>query len=293
MVPALICHGGAGADPGDRPGYRQSLAAALAAGWARLVAGGSALDAVETCVAAMENDPRFNAGYGSALTETGAVECDASIMDGERLAAGAVGAVVGVPNPITLARRVLEDGRQILLVGEGAVAFARERGVPLCDPGALVTERQGARLRARLDAGRAVPAAGGTVGAVAIDRRGVLAAATSTGGMMGKRPGRVGDSGLIGAGTYADNRLGGVSTTGDGEAFIRTALARTVVDVLKDLDDPVMAAQIAMDVVREDGRGEGGLILMDWRGRLGFAHSTAFMPVGWCLPTAPAPVLPF
>ncbi len=293
MVPALIAHGGAGADPGDRPGYRQSLAVALAAGWARLVAGGSALDGVEACVAAMENDPRFNAGYGSALTEVGTVECDASIMDGERLAAGAVGAVAGVRNPITLARRVLEDGRHVLLVGDGALAFARQRGVPLCDPATLVTDRQRARLRERLGEPRSAPAAGGTVGAVAIDRRGVIAAATSTGGMLGKRPGRVGDSGLIGAGTYADNRLGGVSTTGDGEAFIRTALAKTAVDVLKDLDDPEMAAQVAIDIVREDGRGTGGIILMDWRGRLGFAHSTPFMPVGWCLPTAPEPILPF
>jgi beta-aspartyl-peptidase (threonine type) len=131
------------------------------------------------------------------------------------------------------------------------------------------------------------------VGAVAIDRRGLVAAATSTGGMLGKRPGRVGDSALIGAGTYADNRLGGVSTTGEGEAFIRTALAKTVVDILNDLDDPEMAAAVAMDILREDGRGDGGLILMDWRGRLGFAYTTPFMPVGWCLPTASEPVLAF
>jgi len=293
MLPVLIAHGGAGADPDNRAGYRDSLRAALAAGWGRLVAGGSALDGVEACVAAMEDDPRFNAGYGSVLTEAGTVECDASIMEGARLAAGAVGAVTGVPNAVTLARRVLEDGRNVLLVGEGAVAFARERGVALCDPAALVTERQRDRLRERLARREPAPAAGGTVGAVAIDRRGTIAAATSTGGMIGKRPGRVGDSGQIGAGTYADNRLGGVSTTGDGEAFIRTALAKTAVDILKDLDDPELAAQVAMDILREDGRGVGGLILIDWRGRIGFACSTPFMPVGWCLPAAPQPVLPF
>ncbi len=293
MIPALIAHGGAGADPDDRGTYRESLRVALAAGWARVLAGGSALDAVEACVTAMENDPRFNAGYGSALTEAGTVECDASIMEGERLQAGAVGAVSGVPNPVTLARRVLEDGRHVLLVAEGAVAFARERGVPLCEPAALVTERQRVRLRERLAERQPLPAGGGTVGAVAIDRRGVIAAATSTGGMIAKRPGRVGDSGLIGAGTYADNRLGGVSTTGDGEAFIRTVLAKTAVDILKDLDDPELATQVAMDVVREDGGGEGGLILLDWRGRLGFAYSTPFMPVGWCLAASPEPILPF
>ncbi len=292
MVPVLIAHGGAGADPGDRDKYREAMRAALAAGWARLRAGGSALDGVEACVGAMEAHPRLNAGYGSVLTEAGTVECDASIMEGDRLAAGAVGAVSGVPNPITLARRVLEDGRHVLLVGEGAVAFARERGVPLCNPAALVSERQRTRLVEHL-VGRAVPAAGGTVGAVALDRRGLIAAATSTGGSLGKRVGRVGDSALIGCGTYADNRLGGVSTTGHGEAFIRTVLAKTALDILKDLDDPEHAAHVAMDVVREDGRGDGGLILMDWRGRIAFAHSTPFMPVGWCLPTAVDPILPF
>jgi beta-aspartyl-peptidase (threonine type) len=289
MVPALIAHGGAGADPGDPAAYRRSLTAALEAGWRRLVAGGSALDGVEACVAAMEADPRFNAGYGSVLTEAGTVECDASIMEGERLQAGAVGAVTGVRHAITLARRVLEDGRHVLLVGDGAVTFARERGVEVCEAGALVTERQRARLAGRA----AAPAPGGTVGAVAIDRRGTIAAGTSTGGMLGKRVGRVGDSALIGCGTYADNRLGGVSTTGHGEAFIRTVLAKTTADILNDLDDPDMAAQIALDVLREDGRGDGGLILLDWRGRLGFSFSTPFMPVGWCLPTAPEPVLAF
>jgi beta-aspartyl-peptidase (threonine type) len=288
MVPALIAHGGAGADPGDRAGYRGSLAAALGAGWTRLEAGGSALDAVEACVAAMEDDPRFNAGYGSVLTEAGTVECDASIMEGERLQAGAVGAVRGVRHAITLARRVLEDGRHVLLVGDGAVAFARERGVEVCDPASLVTERQRARL-----AGRAAAPAGDTVGAVAIDRRGTIVAGTSTGGMLGKRVGRVGDAALIGSGTYADNRLGGVSTTGHGEAFIRTVLAKTAADILNDLGDPAMATRVALDVLREDGRGDGGLILLDWRGRPGFACSTPFMPVGWCLPTAPEPVLSF
>jgi beta-aspartyl-peptidase (threonine type) len=286
--PVLIAHGGAGADPGDRPGYRQSLAAALAAGRARLADGGSALDAVEACVRAMETDPRFNAGYGSVLTEAGTVECDASIMEGERLQAGAVGAVAGIPHPISLARRLLEDGRHVLLVGDGAVAFARERGVELCDAGALVSERQRARLAARV----AAPA-GGTVGAVAIDGRGVVAAGTSTGGMLGKRVGRVGDSALIGCGTYADNRLGGVSTTGHGEAFIRTVLARTAAGLLERLDDPERAARAALDVLRDDVGGDGGLILLDRRGRPGHAFSTPFMPVGWWSPTAPEPVLAF
>jgi len=301
MVPALIVHGGAGANPDNRPAYRVVVKAALVAGWARLQSGGSAVDAVQAAIEVMEDDPLLNAGRGSALTEEGTVECDASLMEGERLGAGAVGAVSGVPNPIGLARRILEDGRHILLVGPGAVAFAHAQGVPLCDPDRLVTDHQRGRLQERLaerhatgaEVPRPASASSGTVGAVAIDSRGLIGAGTSTGGYVGKRPGRVGDSALIGAGTYADNRLGGVSTTGHGEAFIRTVLAKTALDVLRDLDDPELACHIALDVLREDGRGDGGLILLDWRGRLGWAHSTPFMPVGWSVPTATEPVLPF
>jgi L-asparaginase / beta-aspartyl-peptidase len=298
MVPALIAHGGAGGDPDDKPTYRAALEEALGRGWAVLRDGGSALDAVEATIHAMEEHPRFNAGHGSALTEQGTVECDASIMEGDDLQAGAVGAVSGVRSAIGLARRILHDGRHVLLVGDGALAFAREQGVPLCGSDALVTERQRRRLaehlasRPQADAAP-IGGASGTVGAVAIDVRGRIAAGTSTGGYTGKRPGRVGDSALIGAGTYADSRLGGVSTTGHGEAFIRTVLAKTVLDMLKELDDPQLAAEVALDVVREEGHGTGGLILMDWRGRLAHAHSTAFMPVGWCLPTASGPILPF
>jgi L-asparaginase / beta-aspartyl-peptidase len=299
MVPALIAHGGAGADPDDKPTYRAALAEALGRGWALLHRAAAALDAVEATIQVMEDHPRFNAGYGSALTERGTVECDASIMEGDALQAGAVGAVSGVRSAIGLARRILEDGRHILLVGDGALAFAREQGVPLCPPDALVTERQRRSLAKHLLARREAAAprtsgtAGGTVGAVAIDVQGRVAAGTSTGGYTGKRPGRVGDSAVIGCGTYADSRLGGVSTTGHGEAFIRTVLAKTALDILKELDDPQLAADVSLDIVRDEGRGGGGLIIMDWRGRLAYAHSTTFMPVGWCLASAPDPILPF
>jgi L-asparaginase / beta-aspartyl-peptidase len=295
MVPALIAHGGAGADPNDRPTYRTALDAAIRRGWAILRDGGQALDAIEATIQAMEEHPRFNAGFGSTLTEQGTVECDASIMEGDALQAGAVGAVSGVRSAIALARQVLEDGRHVLLVGDGALAFARERGLPLCAPDALVTDRQRGRLAKHLAARRETGGqqTSGTVGAVAIDTRGRVAAGTSTGGYTGKRPGRVGDSALIGAGTYADSRLGGVSTTGHGEAFIRTVLAKTALDILKELDDPQLAVEVAVDIIREEGRADGGLILMDWRGRLAHAHSTTFMPVGWCLTTAAEPILPF
>lgn len=290
MVPALILHGGAGAKPEEIEQFRVGCRQALLAGWAILTEGGSAVDAVEVTVRAMESNPLFNAGYGGVLTSAGTVELDASIMEGGQLRAGGVGAVSKVRHPIALARLLLEEDHHIFLVGEGALAFARERGMPLCRPEELITERQ----RKRLEAWRRRPVAtGGTVGAVAIDRRGLVAAGTSTGGTVGKAPGRVGDSALIGCGTYADNRLGGASATGDGEAIIRAVLAKSALEVLRELDDPEIAAQVAMDVLREDGRGHGGMILMDWRGRVGYAHTTPFMPVAWITPANPAPVIPF
>ena len=287
-VPAVIVHGGAGAVPTDREELREGLRAAVHAGWTALAAGGTSLDAVEKAVRALEDHPRFNAGRGSVLTEDGRVQMDASIMEGDRLACGAVAAVTRVANPITLARRVLEDGRHVLLVADGAEAFARAAGIPECDPAALVTERQLRRLAER----RAVTPTG-TVGAVALDRHGTVGAATSTGGTMGKRAGRVGDSALIGCGTYADSTLGAVSCTGDGEAIIRVVLARRALDYLKEAGDADYASRVAVDLLVEEGRGEGGLIMVDWRGRTGYAHSTPFMPVAWMSPAADEPVVPF
>lgn len=264
------------------------MAAAARAGWAVLAAGGRALDAVEATVRVLEDHPRFNAGRGSVLTAAGAVEMDASIMEGDRLACGAVAAVGRVPNPVTLARRVLDEGRHVLLVAEGAHAFARDVGLPGCDPSALVTERQRRRLVEGAPARQ-----GGTVGAAALDRHGTAAAATSTGGIQGKRPGRVGDSALIGCGTYADSTLGAVSCTGDGEAIIRVVLARRALEYLKEADDPDYAAKVAVDLLVEEGRGRGGLVLVDWRGRIGWAHSTPLMPVAWVSPELDAPRLEF
>jgi len=217
---------------------------------------------------------------------------DASIMEGDRLACGAVAAVSRLANPVTLARRVLEDGRHVLLVGEGAHAFARAVGVPECDPVSLVTDAQRERL-ARLRPAVVGNTAGSTVGAAALDRHGTAAAATSTGGMVGKRPGRVGDSALIGAGTYADSTLGTVSCTGSGEAIIRVVLARRTLDFVKDADDPEYAAKVAVDLLVEEGRGGGGLILVDWRGRTGYAQSTPLMPVAWMTPSFTEPRVPF
>ena len=287
-VPALVVHGGAGADPAEgRDVLRAGVTAAALAGWRVLTEDGRALDAVEAAVRVLEDHPRFNAGHGSVLTSGGTVEMDASIMEGDHLQCGAVAAVSRLANPVALARRVLEDGRHVLLVGEGAHAFARAVGIPECDPALLVTDRQRQRLATHGDGDR------GTVGAVALDRHGTVAAATSTGGMVGKRPGRVGDSALIGCGTYADSTLGGVSCTGSGEAIIRVVLARRALDYLKEADDPDYAAKVAVDLLVEEGRGEGGLILVDWRGRVGYAQSTPLMPVAWMSPALDAPRVPF
>src|SRR6059058_4638467 len=181
-VPSVIVHGGAGADPAEgRDELRGGVRAAVLEGWRVLREGGNALDAVEHAVRALEDHPRFNAGRGSVLTSAGTIEMDASIMEGDRLQCGAVAAVSRIANPLTLARRVMDDERHVLLVGDGAHAFARAVGLPDCDPALLITDRQRARLATH------VPDSRGTVGAVAIDRHGTIAAATSTGGMVGKR----------------------------------------------------------------------------------------------------------
>lgn len=284
-VPSIIVHGGAGADPAsDREELRQGIRDAVAAGWAVLREGGGAVAAVEAAVCVMEDHPRFNAGRGSVLTTEGTVEMDASIMEGDRLTNGAVACVTAMRHPISLARRILEDGGHSFFAGEGAMARARALGIPFCDPEELVTDAQRSRLASLT---------GGTVGAVALDRRGLIAAATSTGGTAGKLPGRVGDTPLIGCGTYAESSSGGVSCTGDGEAIIRVVLARRAVDILKVAGDPMHACEVAMDVLVEEGRGGGGLICIDWKGRLGWAHSTPLMPVGFMSPAHGAPALTF
>jgi L-asparaginase / beta-aspartyl-peptidase len=290
-VPAIIVHGGAGADSSQAPEFRQGVRAAVLAGWRVLAEGGTALDAVESAVRALEDDPRFNAGRGSVLNRNGTIEMDASIMEGDRLQCGAVAALVGVANPVTVARRVLESRRHVLLVGDGALAFSRSVGIPECDPASLVTDRQ--RKRHVELARKPIPPGGGTVGAVALDRNGTTAAATSTGGTPGKLPGRVGDSALIGCGTYADSSLGGVSCTGDGEAIIRVVLGHRALRYLKDADDPDYAAKVAVDLLVEEGGGQGGLILIDWRGRPGYATSTRLMPVAIMSPTLAEPQVPF
>ena len=223
----------------------------------------------------MENDPVFNAGLGSCLTAAGTVEMDASVMDG-RLHAGAVGAVRGVRNPIRLAAAIMRDGRHVMLAGPAAEVFARQHGVDTCPPDELITERQRQRWQQR-----ATDTAAGTVGAVAVDAAGHVAAATSTGGLFDKQPGRVGDSGIIGAGTYADDALGAASATGHGEAIMRVVLAKAAVDGLHDGRDPAQAASASLRRLAQRTGGAGGIIVVDPLGRTAHAYNTAHMTVGY------------
>ena len=273
--PSIIVHGGAGPIKDDSLTARlEGCKAAALAGWAILQQGGAALDAVEAAVVVLEDNPLFNAGTGSTLNSLGKIEMDAAIMEGHSLRAGAVAAVSGVKNPINLARRILEDGRHIMLAGEGALLFARQIGFPECAPESLLVESEKKRWQSKH----------GTVGAVAFDSAGRLAVATSTGGIFNKLPGRVGDSPLIGCGTYA-NGYGAASCTGQGEAIIRLVLAKSAVDFLHEADDieAQTAARMAIAHLEERLQSTGGIILIDRSGKIGYARSTSHMPVGWVL----------
>jgi beta-aspartyl-peptidase (threonine type) len=286
-TPAIAVHGGAGAldDSGtsglgpDAP-REAGVGRAATAAWEILRSGGSALDAVVLAASLLEDDPTFNAGTGATLTSTGHVELDASLMDGATLGAGAVACVKDVKNPILLARTVLERSPHLLLVGEGASAFAREMGIPAWPNERLVIPQQ----RARFDAARGVKPAtvgGGTIGAVARDRDGHLAAATSTGGTFLKRPGRVGDSPIIGAGTYADDRLAAVSSTGHGEPIIRVTLARLVADLVGSGLGAGEAAAEGIRILGARVAGQGGVIVVGPSGEPGFACNTPAMVRAW------------
>ncbi len=286
-TPAIVVHGGAGdlgpedaASSGGPDAARlEGVRRACAAGWAILQGGGSALDAVEAAVRALEDDPTFNAGTGATLTAVGDVELDAAIMDGETLRCGAVAVVRDVKNPISLARAVMERSHHVLLAGPGASAFAREVGIPAYDNALLVTPRQ----RARWEAARlgAASARTGTVGAVARDARRHLAAATSTGGMAMKLPGRIGDTPIVGCGTYADDGLAAVSCTGHGERIIQLTLARHAADLVGRGLSAMDAAREAAALLGRRLNGEGGLIVIGPNGDVGFANNTPAMSRAW------------
>lgn len=262
-------HGGAGPiKDNSLPARLEGCKAAALAGWTLLQRGGSAVDAAEAAVVVLEDNPLFNAGTGSTLNSLGKVEMDAAIMEGHSLRAGAVAAVSGIKNPIQLARRVMDDARHVLLAGEGALLFARQIGFPECAPESLIVETERKHWESKH----------GTVGCIAFDTDGRLAAATSTGGMFGKLPGRIGDSPLLGCGTYA-NRHGAVSCTGHGEAIMRILMARDAVQLLQDGIESREAARMAVDTLEELTGSTGGLILVDRTGKFGYARNTTHMPV--------------
>ena len=283
---AIAIHGGAGTlssaqlTPESDRVYRAGLEHAMRAGFEVLDKGGSSLDAVTVAVQALEDDPLFNAGRGAVLSADGTHELDASIMDGRDRSAGAVTGVRNVRNPIILARRVMEHSPHVMLAGEGAEEFAREQDLEPVPNSYFTTERRRRELELLLEGKKAAgrEALMGTVGAVALDAHGNVAAATSTGGMTGKKWGRIGDSPIIGAGTYAANDCCAVSATGHGEFFIRAIVAHEIAALMryKELDVVQAADEVVMQQLVRMG-GSGGVIAVGRDGRIAMPFNSEGM----------------
>ena len=299
----LAIHGGAGGVPKDLPAsevaaIRDALHRALDAGGQVLASGGSSLDAVQSAVRVMENSGVLNAGRGAVLNHEGVAELDAALMDGASRKAGAVAALRHVANPIDLARQVMDRSRHVLLVGEGAEQFAREQGIAMMRESYFVTERRRRELQRALEAEKK-PAAqsglswspAGTVGAVALDTHGGLAAATSTGGLTNKHFGRVGDSPIIGAGTYAEDGVCAVSATGVGEVFIRYTAAAQVCARVKYAKESLETAAAGVIQELKAAGGDGGMIALDASGRIAMPFSSAAMLRGQVSSNHPAEVV--
>ena len=305
--PILLVHGGAWAIPDAlRAAHEAGVRAALTTGYALLTQGASALDAIEAAVATLEDDDTFDAGRGAFLTRDGRVQLDALLMDGQTLRAGGVACVERIRNPIRAARLVLEQSPHVYFVAQGAEAFAASQGMPLIDNSDLVIDRERAHLaeaQRKEQAGlpdltfagiseafapQALPAktdfpgldSHDTVGAVALDTHGNLAAATSTGGTLNKTPGRVGDSSLIGCGCYADNHSAATSLTGWGEPIMKLVLGKWATDRLAAGGSPDQAAHAAIRYLHDRLEGHGGIILLGPDGRYGIAHNTPGMAWG-------------
>ena len=317
-TPTLLVHGGAWAIPADAAAaYQAGVRKALETGYAVLSRGGSSIDAVEAAVTVLEDDPTFDAGRGSFLTSDGSVQLDALLMDGGRMKAGGVACVERLRNPIQAARLVLEHSQHVYFVGAGAEQFAQAHGMALIDNAELVLDRERERLvhaKFRESAGFGDNTFSGldspllpvlhddkspetavvddparftshdTVGAVALDARGNLAAATSTGGTLNKTPGRVGDSSLIGCGCYADNLSAAVSLTGWGEPIMKLVLGKWATDRVASGAAPELAAREAISYLFNRLGGHGGIILLGPDGRFGFAHNTPAMAWGLATP---------
>ncbi len=283
---SFIVHGGAWDIPDDLvEAHRNGVREALVIGWDILSKGGSAMDAVEKAVNAMEDDPTFDAGRGSFVNAVGEIELDASIMNGTTFRAGAIAAVQNIRYPISLARVIMDKSEHILLAGMGAVRFAREHGIMQCKKDDLLVGReldrwkgiQGDQKFSTKDAFRKKKPQD-TVGAVALDKNGVIASGTSTGGTPNKYPGRVGDSPLIGCGTYADSSVGGASCTGWGEAIIKVVLAKTVIDLMEyNHGDGASASKQAIQQLEKKADGFGGVIVLNKNGIPALAYNTPRM----------------
>ncbi|AZI25763.1 MAG: isoaspartyl peptidase/L-asparaginase [Pedobacter agri] len=297
----MVIHGGAGTilkknmTPEKEAAYVAALTQALQAGYAQIKSGKSSLDAVEATIHVLENDPHFNAGKGAVFTHDGRNELDAAIMDGKTLMAGAVAGVTTVKNPISAARAVMEKSEHVMMVGAGADQFAKEAGLEIVDPKYFWTKERwdGLQQAIKEDSTKAVLDHGskksellgsknhdykfGTVGCVALDKAGNLAAGTSTGGMTNKKYGRVGDAPIIGAGTYCNNETAAVSCTGWGEFYIRNVVAKTISDLMEYKGLSVNeASKIVLDKVGKMG-GDGGLIALDKKGNISMPFNTEGM----------------
>jgi beta-aspartyl-peptidase (threonine type) len=288
--PVLVVHGGAWAIPDDMvEAHLNGVRNASTAGWRVLERGGSSLDAVEEAIVVMENDETFDAGRGSFLNRDGKVQLDAFIMDGSTLRGGGVGCVERLRNPVRAARKILSDSTHVYFVAEGAERFAAEHGIALCRNEDLVIPREVERLREyQAQASNhgndlfAPTISHDTVGAVALDRDGNIAASTSTGGTLNKDPGRLGDSSLIGCGCYADNVSAAASTTGWGEPIMKLVLAKWAADRVESGSLPEWVAKEAMNYLKQRLNGHGGIILLDAQGRFGIAHNTPRMAWALC-----------
>ena len=278
---AIAVHGGAGRWPeAERPAAVAGVRGAADEAWRILDRGGAALDAVVAAVAALENDPLFNAGTGSVLNADGEIEMDASVMAGDTLASGGVACIRRVKNPVLVARRVMEATDCVLLAGEAATAFAREQGFADYDPVTVRRRAHWEAVRAQLARPEGDGTAPGTVGAVAVDASGRLAAATSTGGRELKRPGRVGDSPVPGAGNYATAHAA-VSATGWGELMLRAACAKEIAGRIASGEAPREAAAAVLGAIEERFGAPIGVICLDALGRVGIVHGTEGMPHAW------------
>ncbi|XP_073689942.1 isoaspartyl peptidase/L-asparaginase [Garra rufa] len=271
MLPVVVVHGGAGHIPKDKAELSTiGVKEAARIGYAILEKGGSAMDAVVAAVALMENNPRFNAGRGSVLNVKGEVEMDALVMDGKTLRSGAVSAVRRIANPVHLARLVMEKTEHLCLTAEGASKFARSMGVPEVPEESLITDYAKMRWKKNLkpDANPVECQMGkmGTVGAVAVDKDGNIACATSTGGMINKMEGRVGDTPCVGCGGYADNNIGAVSPTGHGEAIMKVTLSRLILFHMEQGKTPEEASDLALTFMKERVNGLGGAVVVDPKG---------------------------